>query len=108
MEKLFTAKLGEDAAKEPLGWRLMPLMWTPLLYFTKALRDIGPNLTREKLVDTLESIQNFDTGGLGKIQYGPNMRKGTHEYRVLKCDATKKQFIPVTDWREPSLKWGDR
>ena len=108
MEKLFTAKLGEEAAKEPLGWRLMPLMWTPLLYLTQALQDIGPDLTREKLVDTLESIQNFDTGGLGKIQYGPNMRKGTHEYRILQCDATKKQFIPVTDWREPSLKWGDR
>ena len=108
MEKLFTAKLGEEAAKEPLGWRLMPLMWTPLIYLTQALQDIGPDLTREKLVDTLESIQNFDTGGLGKIQYGPNMRKGTHEYRILQCDAAKKQFIPVTDWREPSLKWGDR
>jgi branched-chain amino acid transport system substrate-binding protein len=108
MEKLFTEKLGAEAAKEPLSWRLMPLMWVPLLYLNQALEDIGPDLTREKLVDKLESIQNFDTGGLGKIQYGPNIRKGTHEYRILQCDAKNKKFIPVTDWREPSLKWGER
>ena len=108
MEKLFSEKLGAEAAKEPLSWRLMPLMWTPLLYLNQALEEIGPDLTREKLVDKLESIQNFDTGGLGKIQYGPNMRKGTHEYRILQSNAKEKKFIPVTDWREPSLKWGER
>lgn len=108
MEKLFNEKLGAEAAEEPLNWNLMPLMWTPLLFLNQALQDVGPDLNREKLIDALESIQNFDSGGLGKIQYGPNLRKGTHEYRVLQCDAKKQLFIPVTDWREPSLKWGNR
>jgi len=104
MEKLFTEKLGAEAAEEPLSWRLMPLMWIPLLYLNQALVEIGPDLTREKLVDKLESIQNFDSGGLGQIQYGPNMRKGNQLYRILKCDAKNKEFIPVTDWRGASLK----
>jgi len=108
MEKLFASKLGEEAAKEPLSWRLMPLMWVPLLYLTQALQELGPDLDREKLVNKLESMKDFDSGGLGKIRYAPGMRKGAHEYRVLKCDYAKKDFFPVTDWREPSLKWGER
>jgi branched-chain amino acid transport system substrate-binding protein len=108
MEKLFTAKLGEEAAKEPLSWRLMPLMWTPLMFLTQALQNVGRDLDREKLVDALESIKNFDTGGLGKIQYGPNNRKGCDEYRVLKCDAKKQDFFPVTGWWQPSVKYGDK
>ena len=108
METLFNAKLGEDKAKEPLGWRIMPLMWNPLLYLTQALQEIGPDLTREKLVEKLESMKNYDDQGLGKIQYAPGSRKGTHEYRVLKCDFKNKKFVPVTDWREPSLKFGER
>ena len=108
MEELFTWALGEEQAEQALGWRLMPILWTPMLFFTQALQECGPDLTREKLVDTLESIRNFDSGGLGMMQYGPNMRKGAHFYRVLQCDVQKKDFFPVTDWREPSLKWGER
>ena len=108
MEKLFADKLGEEGAKGPLGWRLMPLMWNPLLFLTQALEDCGRDLTREKLVDALEKIKDFDSGGLGKIQYGPNIRKGTHYYRVLQCDAEKKDFFPVTGWRQPSILYGSK
>jgi branched-chain amino acid transport system substrate-binding protein len=108
MEKLFTEKLGAEAAKDPLSWRLTPLLWTPMLFLTQALQDVGPDLTREKLIDALENIKDFDSGGLGKIQYGTNLRKGTHEYRILQCDAKNKKFVPITGWREPSLKWGER
>jgi len=108
MEKLFADKLGEDAAKGPLGWRIMPMMWTPLLFLTQALEDCGRDLTRERLVDALEKIKDFDSGGLGKIQYGPNIRKGTHYYRVLQCDAEKKDFFPVTGWRQPSILYGSK
>lgn len=104
MEEIFTKHNAADA----LQWPLAPVIWVPLTMMTKALQDCGKDLTREKLVDTLQSIKDFDTGGLGKIQFGPNLRKGSHVYRVLKCDAEKKLFLPVTDWREPSLVWGKR
>ena len=86
----------------------MPLLWTPLLFLTQALEDCGRDLTREKLISALENIKNFDTGGLGKIQYGTGIRKGTHEYRVLKCDFEKKDFFPVTGWRQPSILYGSK
>lgn len=104
MEELFKTA----GANELLDVPLMPSIWVPLLLNIKALQDCGKDLTREKYIDAVEKIQNFDTGGLGMIAYGPNMRKGTKYYRVLKADAKNKVFLPVTDWREPSLVWGNR
>lgn len=100
--------LTKGGAQEALEWPLTPLMWNPLMMLTKAMQDAGKDLTREKLVTLLENMKDFDTGGLGKIQYGPNLRKGSHVYRVHKCDAAKKDFPPITDWRQPSLVWGKR
>jgi branched-chain amino acid transport system substrate-binding protein len=104
LETLFTAAGAEAMLDVPL----LPLLWNPLMMLTQALQDIGPDLTREKLIDTLDQMKDFNTFGNGKIEFGPNMRKGTSFYRVLKCNAEEKIFEPVTDWREPSLKWGSR
>jgi branched-chain amino acid transport system substrate-binding protein len=104
IEKLFTAAGAEKLLNVPL----VPLLWNPMLLLTKALQDCGRDLTREKLIDAIEKIKDFDTEGLGKIEFGPNMRKGTHYYRILKANFDKKIFVPVTDWRQPSLVWGKR
>jgi branched-chain amino acid transport system substrate-binding protein len=104
MEKYFK----ETGAEKLLAVPLMPVVWNPLMLVTKALQDCGKDLTREKFIDTIEKIGEFDAGGLGKIGFGPEMRKGTKYYRVLKADAEKKDFKAVTDWREPSLVWGKR
>ena len=104
MERLFKAAGAEKLLHVPL----IASVWVPLQLTTEALKKAGKDITRENYVDTIEGIKDFDTGGMGKIQYGPNMRKGTQQYRILKADAKKKDFVPVTDWREPSLKWGER
>lgn len=104
LEKLFT----EAGAEAMLNVPLLPLLWNSMMLFTQGLQDAGPDLTREKLIDAIDAIRDFDTGGNGKIEYAPGVRKGTHFYRVLQCDAKNKVFNPITDWREPSLKWGQR
>jgi ABC-type branched-subunit amino acid transport system substrate-binding protein len=43
---------------------------------TEGLRKMGKDVTREKLVTTLEGLQNFDLGGF-KVSYGPNNRLGS-------------------------------
>lgn len=108
LEKLFIEKLGTEVAGGIMNYHLLPMIWVPLSFLTQALQDVGPNLKREKLIDALESIKDFDTGGLGYIEFARNLRKGTHKYRLMKCDSVKKIFIPVTDWRQPSLLWGKR
>ncbi|HAR98378.1 MAG TPA: hypothetical protein DCS11_05720 [Syntrophus sp. (in: bacteria)] len=104
IEKGFTEAGLESMLNEPL----IPVLWNPLLLLTKAMKDCGKNLTRERLINAIEKTKNFDTGGLGKIEFGPNMRKGAHYYRILRADASKKIFVPVTGWRQPSLVWGKR
>ena len=104
LEKLFTAA----GAEEMLNVPLLPLLWNSLTLFSYAMEKAGPDLTREKVIDTIDSIDNFDTKGNGQIDYGPDMRKGTSTYRLLRCNAEKKIFEPITDWREPSLKWPER
>ena len=86
----------------------MPTIWVPLMLTVEALQKCGRDLTREKFIDAIEQIQGFDCGGMGKIQYGPNVRKGTHFYRILKADAKAKDFKAITDYREPSMVWGKR
>jgi len=104
LESLFTAAGAEKMLNVPL----LPLLWNPMLMLTQALQDCGRDLTREKLIDAIDSIRDFDTGGLGKIEYSPTTRKGTHYYRILQCDAEKKIFVPMTDWRQPSIVWGSK
>ncbi len=104
LEKRFTAVGAEALLNSPL----LPMLWTPLAHFTQVLQNVGPDLTREKVIDAMEALQDFDTGGTGPIRYGENMRKGTHYYRIFKADAANQQFIPITDWHEPSLVWGKR
>lgn len=43
---------------------------------TEGIRKMGKDVSREKLVTTLEGLQNFDLGGF-KVSYGPNNRLGS-------------------------------
>ena len=45
----------------------------------EALRRAGPDLTRAKLVSTLESMKGYDTGLSGKVTFGPGQHMGLTE-----------------------------
>jgi branched-chain amino acid transport system substrate-binding protein len=45
----------------------------------EALRRAGPDLTRPKLVSTLEAMKNYDTGLSGKVSFGPSQHMGLTE-----------------------------
>ncbi|MDY7030930.1 MAG: ABC transporter substrate-binding protein [Thermodesulfobacteriota bacterium] len=88
---------------------LIPPLWAGSLALKEALKRAGRDLTREGLIDALESFKGFETGGLappityGPTSQGPISRKGLHALKVLKADIDKKIFIPVTDWRKTSM-----
>ncbi|MBS1139491.1 MAG: amino acid/amide transporter substrate-binding protein, family [Proteobacteria bacterium] len=56
---------------------------------TEALKKAGKDLTREKLVATLESLQNFDLGGF-KVNYGANNRLGSRYVELTVVGAGGK------------------
>lgn len=63
-----------------------------------ALERCGKDLTREKLITTLEGLYEFDTGLSPKITFGPNRRLGTLGAYVVTMDPEKKQFPANVEW----------
>ncbi|MEJ2718763.1 MAG: ABC transporter substrate-binding protein [Deltaproteobacteria bacterium] len=75
------------------------------LIFNEALERSGRNLTRPGWIKAMESIKDFYTGGLtGAISFGPNMHSSKCQGRVFKADLEKKRWVPVTDYRLPSVQ----
>jgi len=55
----------------------------------EALRRSGRDVTREKLVDSLEEFDDFDTGLIPHITYGPNRRMGALGAYVVSFDPDR-------------------
>ena len=53
------------------------------------LKKAGKDVTREKLVSTLEGLQNFDLGGF-KINYSANSRQGSRYVELTVVGAGGK------------------
>ncbi|MFY9571420.1 MAG: ABC transporter substrate-binding protein [Blastocatellia bacterium] len=64
----------------------------------EGLKLTGKELSREKLIKTLEGLYNFDTGLSPRISYGPNRRIGALGAYIVTIDPAKKQFIPASEW----------
>jgi ABC-type branched-subunit amino acid transport system substrate-binding protein len=62
----------------------------------EGLRKVGKDLTREKLVNALETITNFKTDILPPINYGVNDRTGGSGASYSRVENGK--FEPLTDW----------
>lgn len=66
----------------------------------EGLRRAGRDLSREKLVDQLESLRRFATGYSPPVTYGPARRLGARGAYVMKLDLRAKAFVPTGEWVE--------
>ena len=64
----------------------------------EALKRVGKDLSREKLIQALEGFYEFQTGLTPPLTYGPNRRIGALGAYVVTVDLNKKQFKPVSGW----------
>lgn len=64
----------------------------------QGLERAGKNLSRERLVTTLEGLYEFDTGLMPKITFGPNRRIGAYGAYVVTIDPEKKLFPASVEW----------
>jgi len=79
--------------------------WANTMILVEGLQRAGQELTVEGLVEALETFRKYDVGGAtAPVTYRPGYRKGISGSRVLKVDLARKKYIPVTDWREPSVQ----
>lgn len=64
----------------------------------EGLQRAGRDLSREKLVATLEGLYDFDTGLMPPLSYGPNRRIGAMGAYVVTMDPEKKRLTPAGGW----------
>ncbi|HEU4837218.1 MAG TPA: ABC transporter substrate-binding protein [Pyrinomonadaceae bacterium] len=63
-----------------------------------ALELCGKDLSRERLITTLEGLYEYDTGLMPKITFGPNRRIGSLGAYVVTIDPEKKLFPATVEW----------
>jgi branched-chain amino acid transport system substrate-binding protein len=67
----------------------------------EALRRAGPELTREGLVDALESIERFQGSG-PEVTFGPDRRQGARSVRLMRCLSPSEAEM-ISGWVTPGI-----
>jgi len=74
------------------------------IIMVEALKRCGKNLTREKLIQTLESMKDFDTGDIsGKITYSPSDHCPLSAMRIVRANPKTLRYDAVSNWGLPKL-----
>jgi ABC-type branched-subunit amino acid transport system substrate-binding protein len=66
----------------------------------EALRRAGRDLSREKLIDQLESLRGFDTGFAPPLTYGLGRRLGARGAYVARLGLREKRLVSQGEWIE--------
>ncbi len=64
----------------------------------EGLKRTGKDLSRQRLIESLEGLNQFATGVTPVVTYGPNRRIGAMGAYVVTIDIEKKQYVPVSSW----------
>ncbi|HYV04078.1 MAG TPA: ABC transporter substrate-binding protein [Blastocatellia bacterium] len=65
--------------------------------FIEAAKNADRQLTRDSLLNSLERLQDFETGVIGPVTFGPNRRVGATGSYIVGIDSIKKEYVPVSD-----------
>ena len=66
--------------------------------FVEGLTRAGKDLSREKLITTLEGFYEYDTGATPRISFGPNRRIGAAGAHVLPLELAATEFATASGW----------
>ena len=66
--------------------------------FVEGLTRAGKDLSREKLITTLEGFYEYDTGATPPISFGPNRRVGAAGAHVLPLEQAATEFATASGW----------
>lgn len=91
---MYKAAYPDLAAKPDHPQTYMPYGIPPAMSLVKALQDVGPNPTREKVLAALKT-QDFDSGVMaGRMQFGPEQRAANRSTIFIKYDGTTMSPLP--------------
>ena len=69
--------------------------------FVEGLKRTGKNLTREGLIEALESLEDYNTGKGSVATFSPTRREGVAGGVILQVQGG--DFVPVSDWIDVEL-----
>jgi ABC-type branched-subunit amino acid transport system substrate-binding protein len=64
----------------------------------EALKRAGQDLSREKLITSLEGLYEYNTGLTPPLTFGPNRRIGALGAYIVTVDVEKKQYVATGAW----------
>ncbi len=88
-----------ESAKRHLTSQISALTAAKIL--AAALKDAGRELSRDKLLRSLENLHSLETGLAPPVTYGANRRVGALGAYVVAVNPTERRFLPVGGWRTP-------
>ena len=68
----------------------------------EALQQAGAGLSRERMIEQLETFHEYRTGFAPPLTFGPNRRVGANGAYVVTIDLINKKLVPASDWIEGS------
>ena len=74
---------------------------TAVVVLHEALQRVGRDLTREKLLATLEELYGYETGFGPPISFGPNRRVGAQGAYVVAFDTRHRSLTAASGWITP-------
>jgi ABC-type branched-subunit amino acid transport system substrate-binding protein len=88
----------EEKYKLPAGHTASKLnAFAAAKIFVEALKRAGRDLSREKLITSLEGLYEYDTGVTPNITFGPNRRVGSMGSYVVSADLAKREFVLISN-----------
>ena len=74
--------------------------WICSLVMAEGLKRAGRDLNEEAFIMSIETLKNYDTGGLcGPIHYSSTSHKGGDSWKIYKANPVEEKFTPLTGWR---------
>lgn len=64
----------------------------------EALKRVGKDLTREKFIQAVEGLYEYQTGLTPAISYGPNRRIGALGAYLITINLKDKKLVPASGW----------
>ena len=71
--------------------------------FLEGVRRAGPTLTKDRVVQAMESIKNWDGDVMRSVSFGPDRHQGTNRLYMIKSENGK--YVKLTDWQSYLTKF---
>jgi branched-chain amino acid transport system substrate-binding protein len=74
------------------------------MLFAEGIKRAGANLTPDSLKAALETLVNFETGGVfPPVTYTGKSHEPVEMVKFFKADVAHKRLVAITDWRKPRV-----